>query len=236
MWKRESTLEYYLRLFKRSSEFPLLCNSIAQHPLLNVGYFASDSVVKTVSSALLDWVEAISPSPDTECMLPLLDVALVCCGIFAHKGKSILETNGFSIEYPFLSHDILDLAFQHARFWPGSLGMPKHALKHLLSTSVPSEFVYRKKSAFVSPVIHDFSDAQFLQHLDSVGSAKSFLREYVPVDIVKMSVDLLRKEKPMSSQTYNFLWAIVFVNCWLSQLKDASAVIRNSVQQGVSEG
>lgn len=228
LWEHSSLLEYYTRLFRRSIQLPILSNSIAQNALLDIGFSTDESIIDLVSRDIEWWIRSISPSDNYSCLIPILDLALVCCGVFAQKNKPIFDSWGGTIAYPFLSRELVDLSIQHVRFWPGNEKTSKYALKKLLSTRVPKKMVYRKKSPFVASPMEKFSDLRFLKHFETTLDANSFLENVCNRKVLERLYFLLRTKHPLPHQTYNFVWAITFSNCWILQLDE---IFQSSTQR-----
>jgi len=226
LWKTPNKFEYYIRLLRRSSLLPELANSIALNPLVNISYYANPADIALVSSLCEDWIEAVSGSNKHIESIPMMDIGLVCARIFAQKNFSPFNSHNFQIEYPFLDHEMVDLALSHARFWPGS-DEPKSTLKHLLASAVPTEFVYRKKSGFLAPMEEQFAHPVFIDHLKAVTDTNSPLYEIINRKMILQLIDYLIARKTLPQQTYNFLWGVAFSNAWLTQVKEVSPLIKN---------
>jgi asparagine synthase (glutamine-hydrolysing) len=232
LWKNPSKFEHQLRIFKRSSTLPK-CTSIgAMNPMLNITYYATNEDIRTVSNSLQTWLESVSRSNDDLELLPLVNIAFTSAGNYIQKNKSPLNQNSFQIEYPFLDHEMLDLALQHARFWPGSK-TPKRALKYLLSKSIPPELVYRKKQGFLAPLTEQFSNSVFLEHFELVSNPDSPLYNYVNQKILKQLLDYLVSGRELALQTYNSLWSITFTNSWLSQVEEVSIKMKQNYSKDI---
>jgi len=171
-----------------------------------------------VNQCMDEWIRAVSPCAAADCNLPAVDIGLVCSGIYAQKNKTILNSRGYKVEYPYLSHEIVDLALQRARFWPGVKQQEKHALKLLLASRVPPELVYRRKSGFMADTRHKFAAPRFLSHLEAAMDGQSHLRNVLERKILGKLFGAVRDKTPLPNHVYKFLWAVTFVNRWLSQI------------------
>lgn len=217
LWERTSALEYYGRLIRRSALLPEPMGSIAQNPLLGIGFRSEAKDVRTVASCLHDWLCQLSGALGNAESLPLIGIGLSVPGRTAQKNLDPLLDSKFRPEYPYLDHRIVDLALTRARCWPGSTES-KLAMKHLLSRSISEKYVYRKKAGFSAPPVEQFSDPMFIQHLEAACEPASALYGMIETKLVRRLLKAIRSRRMLASQTYNFIWAIAFCNAWLSQL------------------
>lgn len=232
MWGKISKIEYYLRILRRSSVLSELSNSIAQSPLVNIAFEAEKYDIEFVDNCCNDWINSVSQTSDNEEKIPLLDIGLVCSGIFAQKNKYPLKSYGIQVEYPYLNHDIVDLALGHARFWPES-GTEKNTLKYILASALSPELVYRKKSGFVAPLGEQFSHPIMLEYLHMSTDINSPLYGVVNQRILTQLIQYVSTKKKLPTQTYTFLWGIAFINSWLSQIGDVSSILKKNIHYNV---
>ncbi len=221
LWKRPSRSERVLKLFRRSSMLPALPNAIAQSPLLHLGFFADSAAVNTANQAFGEWIHAVSPSHSENPIItmPLVDVGVFQVRTVAQKNRATFREASFRLVDPFLSQEYLDLAIQHARFWPGS-ELPKNTMKLLLvSAGVPRDMVYRRKQGFRSPDREAFADPRFLSHLEAATDRASPLADFFNQRMLTELMGMLRVRRDLPKQTYNYLWAAAFINCWITQLE-----------------
>ncbi len=230
MWNKKNIIEYYLRVLGRSAVLSELTNSIAQSPLVNIAFMAKKSDIEIVDACCIDWIRSVSQTSDIEEQIPLLDIGLVCSGIFAQKNKRPLLDYGIQVEYPFLSPDIVDLALGHTRFWPGSK-VEKNTLKYILEKAVSRELVYRKKSGFVAPLVEQFSHPVMLKYLYFSTETNSPLFEILNQRVLTKMIEYVKTKRELPTQTYTFLWGVAFINSWLSQVGDVSAKLREDKLQ-----
>jgi asparagine synthetase B (glutamine-hydrolysing) len=227
LWKSENSLEYYLRIIRRSSLFPGPIGSIAQNPLLKIGYYIDPNVVENIASSVNDWVSVIAESIKIIDILPLIGVGLSVPYTLAQKNWNPLLSKSFLPKYPFLEPKILNLAFTWYRYWPEST-KSKAVLKHLLSKYVSSQYIYRKKAGFTPPFAEQFSHPVFLRHLRAVLDSNSPLSTIVDLSVTNMMLKEIESKRKLASQTYNFLWAITFCNTWLSQVDQISRDLQDN--------
>jgi asparagine synthetase B (glutamine-hydrolysing) len=222
-WKRSTSLEYYLRLIRRSAYLSELPNFVAHNPLINIGYFLNSGDITKISESCDEWIQSVAISTDLTETIPLIDIGLVCARIFAQKDKSLYANSPLRIAYPYMDHEVVDLAIHHARFWPGN-SVPKNTLKKILTKVISPELVYRKKSGFLSPVMDTFSHPILINHLEYLANKDAPLHDYINQELLKSMIDYITKKKNLAFQTYNFLWATAFLNSWLQQLQEMPQV------------
>jgi hypothetical protein len=226
LWKKRSKLEHFCDVIRRSTTLAELPFSIAQNPLLGIGFYTDPNDVQLVESLCDNWISSIAQSNDKKGLFALMDIA-ACSLSNAQKIREPLLIYSFFPNYPYLDHQIVDLAVKHARFWPGSTE-GKKIIKYMLANAVSKEYVYRKKIVF-PPLPEMFSHPITLDHLEAVTDANSILAEVVNIKLVKSilkEVEMNRRRLPGS--LYNFLWAITFCNTWLSQMENGYNEISKS--------
>jgi hypothetical protein len=234
-WRKANFLEPYFRLIRRSAFLSELPFSIAHNVLCDIGFDAAPDDIDYISSLCQDWIHKISRSRDPKETYPLMDLGLVCAGIFAQKNRSPLLDRSFMVNYPFLQHEIVDLALSRARFWPGN-EVPKNALKYLLAKTVSPKFVFRRKSAFNAPGDEQFSHPIFLQYLDAAINVHSPLSDFVNRKLLVRLIGDVSAKRRLPRQTYDFLWAIAFCHAWLSQLGSVHELLKKHARRDTSSG
>ena len=228
LWKRSIPIEYYIRLFRRSSFLSKLSGFIAHNPLINIGYYLDSKDISLISSSCEEWIMSVAGSSDDRETIPLIDIGLVCARIFAQKDKSLYANSPYRIAYPFMDHEIVDLAIRRARIWPGS-SIPKNTLKHMLMNVISPELVYRKKSGFLGPIRETFSHPIFINQLKKVSGMNAPLYKFMNQKLLKEMIIYISDRKDLAFQTYNFLWSATFTNTWLSQLEEISIDEKNDI-------
>jgi asparagine synthetase B (glutamine-hydrolysing) len=91
-WCSAGAVERWARVLTRASQMPIEAAAIAQNGLLGIAYDAERTVVQEVHGALQQLLEPLVPVGDTARRVMLADLVITCAGIFAQKGKSILES------------------------------------------------------------------------------------------------------------------------------------------------
>jgi asparagine synthase (glutamine-hydrolysing) len=225
LWRNKNIFEHYSKLLQRSVPLSILPFSVAQNSLAGIGFYAPLHEISSVSSCCDEWIFPVARSENPEEVVPLIDIGLVCAGIYAQKNNSPLKQLGFFPEYPFLDKEVIDLAMSHARFWPEN-EIAKNSLSHLLTRKISPEYVYRKKRGFTAPESEQFSHPTFLEYLEAVNDIHAPLSGLVNSVLIKKLIKDLIQKRPLPSQTYNFIWAVTFTNAWLSQVSEISGVLK----------
>jgi asparagine synthetase B (glutamine-hydrolysing) len=214
-WEKNNTIEYYLRLLRRTTQFSFPLVTVAQNPLQGIGYRLPRIALVEFEASANQYLNCL-PDADPREQIAAADLAWVCSPIFAQKTKSLFDGTPLHVVYPFLLPSMVDLAL-NARNWSGS-DQPKWLLKAALARQVPADMVYRKKSAFVAPIEQKFKHWAFLGAFDKLLDSKSALNGLVDQRFIRTIRPKLVDGTPMPSQTASFVWAAVFVNCWLEQV------------------
>ncbi len=220
-WNRNSRAEYPLRVLRRAGQMPLLCASVAQNPLLNVAYHFESETYREVHELLGRWMDQTLPSDDDRVRLSGIDVAMYCGDIYAQRSKSIFDAHAQPIAYPFIDRSVVRLALEQAVYWPGS-EQPKRVLKSILARHVPQQMVYRPKSGFVAPAVELFSHPRFLDAFDRLLRPASALANVLDRSRMRELRGVIASANPLPMQMYNFVWAAVFTNLWIEQLKHSA--------------
>jgi asparagine synthetase B (glutamine-hydrolysing) len=224
LWQKDSKLEYWLRLLRRTSEHHFPLSAIAQNPLADIAYSLPEHVSSEVESLGIGWLRSISPE-DPHLQLAAADLALVCGGIFAQKSKSLFADSDLEIVYPFLSTQMVRIALSSGN-WQGADQEAKWLLKAALARHVPSEMVYRPKSGFVAPMSEKFKSDAFLAAFDKLIAGKSQLSPFLEKKFLRSIREKITAKSILPAQTANLVWAVVFVSEWLDQV--ASAAMRSN--------
>jgi asparagine synthetase B (glutamine-hydrolysing) len=215
LWKRNMSLERSGRIIRRCAQLPTFLAAIARNPLAGISYKVTSRTQKEVLEELDKWISLSCESDDIDLKAPVADLAINCSRVLAQKTKSPFDLCGQTIKYPFLDERMVRLAMGRARLWPRD-SEPKWVLKALLADFVPSDMVYRRKSGFVGPYREIFSQQTFLSSLDRLIEEGPELRPYLNHDVIKTLRSQAIRKKQLPGQTNWFLWAVVFLNNWLT--------------------
>jgi len=210
-WTSEnSSMEYRLRILRRSTMMELLPAILAQSPLAGILFDASPAL--EVEQLLVDWIASWAgtklPRQAVAC-----DLAMTCANCFAQKAQSIFDAAGVTVSYPFMTNGSLQLALTASEH----VIEPKAPLKHALARHVPREMVYRPKSGFLDPKASIFHNHQFIEYLLDA-SNKGPLADILDGPNLRKVADLLSTRRHLPSQTLTTLWAIVFLHRWIATL------------------
>jgi asparagine synthetase B (glutamine-hydrolysing) len=215
-WEKNNKIEYYLRLLRRTSQFSFPLVTVAQNPLQGIGYHPARTALVELEASANKYLNCL-PNTDPRAQIAATDLVWVCSPIFAQRTKSLFDGTALHVVYPFLLPPMVDLAL-NARDWSGADRLPKWVLKAALSRQVPADMVYRKKSAFAAPIGQKFKHWAFLEAFDKLLDSKSALYGLVDQGFIGTIRQKLVDAAPLPSQTASFIWAAVFVNCWLEQV------------------
>ena len=218
LWKQTHQIEHKLRIVRRSAYLPKVAGFRALNPLLNIAYFASPEIIQEINDHLENWIYELSGTDDDKTVLPMVNNGFLSAMNQIYKNISLFNHNSYQIVYPFLDKDIVDLGLNHARYWPGN-EIEKRTLKYMLAQKIHPELVYREKQGFVPPLKEQFAHPITIENLESIANDQSPLSAYINRDILKQAIWHLQQKKLLPFQTYNFLWAITFMNAWLTQSK-----------------
>jgi asparagine synthetase B (glutamine-hydrolysing) len=222
LWQENSKSEYWLRLLRRASQHRFPLSAIAQNPLDGIAYHVPKQVSLEVESMGISWLHSISPE-DPHLQLAAADLSLVCSGIFAQKSKSLFAASDIDIIYPYLSPEMVRIAFSSGN-WQGADQEAKWLLKAALARHVPAEMVYRPKSGFVAPMSEKFKSEAFHTAFDKVCTGESPLSPFLEERFFKAVREKLTKEGLLPAQTINLVWAVIFVSEWLDQVTSAATI------------
>jgi asparagine synthase (glutamine-hydrolysing) len=220
IWRRrESHLGRLLRVLYSLAQMPSLHASMMQNPLCNIAYHVPDVLRSETHEILDEWLEgcvprrrAISPY-----CFSMLDILLMCCGIFAQKDKALFDASPFEVRYPFMEPNMVELALERAIHWPGA-ERPKLPLKKLLIQHVPREMVVRPKSGFNPPIKQLLESAVFLKAFDHMLEPSSSLSSILDRDCIRGLQRCLKDRQYLPPETCSFIWTAVFVSLWLDQV------------------
>lgn len=184
---------------------PFPAAALAQNALAGIAYDLSprDQVLGMLADYLGVWRD------DPMIAHMVVDLALVCAGIYAQRGGPLFERMGVRTVHPFLTDSALALAFTEERNDWGA----KIPLKEALARHVPRELVYRPKSGLTPPLEAVFHQPDFVGHLEATTNGP--LSRILDRRAIGDATNVLHKGKPIPVQTANFLWAATFLDRWL---------------------
>jgi asparagine synthase (glutamine-hydrolysing) len=220
MWmRRDSRIGRLLRILYSLAQMPGAQAGIAQNPLCDIAYHIPDAI-RSETQELLDglvegcvpWAKNVSPH-----RLSMVDLIIVCCGVFAQKDKAIFDASPMEVRYPFLESNMVRLALERAIYWPGA-EQRKLPLKNLLVQQVPREMVFRPKSGFRPPIKQLIESQAFLKAFDQTVESASSISPILDRDCIRSLHRCLEQGENLPLRTYYFIWAATFVGLWLDQI------------------
>jgi asparagine synthetase B (glutamine-hydrolysing) len=220
MWMRpDSRVGRLLRILYSSAQMPSMHASIASNPLNDIAYHVPGVVRYETQKLLAEWLEGCLPwTRDLSSQrLSMMDLILICCGIFAQKDKTIFDASPIEVRYPFLEPSMVRLALERAVYWPGA-EHPKSPLKNLLAQHVPREMVFRPKNPFTPPIKELFQSAAFLKAVDHMLEPTALTSFVLDRDCIRSLHRCLKQGQHLPVETSNFIWTAVFTNLWLEQV------------------
>ena len=198
---------------------PLNQAFVAQNALGGIAYEAPHTIWRELEDAVVTNLESLSSAAPPEERLSLLDLMWVCAGRMAPKSFDPLRALDVSAIYPFLEPGMIDLSSSLSWADKCAAQEEKALLKKLLARYVPAEWVYRAKSGFTPPYREIFASMPLQTYLhDIVLSANNPVLGFCRPEKIREMIALTHNGYALSATTYDFLWALTFVSCWLHQL------------------
>jgi asparagine synthase (glutamine-hydrolysing) len=216
---RPGWLEERLRPLRRAWQLPYPAAALAQNPHNGIFYSSPAETTRHVCESLMTWCSNILQSADRHLVLPLMDVALICCNVFVPKMKHHFNRACFPVLYPFLDSRVVDFALHDVH--PSEERESKGLLKKLLGRMVPHSMVYRPKSGFIPPLRERFAHPEMLERVAALAEESSPMRAYVNFGALQQAITALGQKRALPSQTYNSLWGLIFLDAWL---RDAESI------------
>jgi asparagine synthetase B (glutamine-hydrolysing) len=137
---------------------------------------------------------------------------------WAAKALSVSESLGLRVLYPYIWRDIL---LEQGKIpWSAKVhnGIVKWPLKRLLEDFMPSDFIYRKKSGFVPPLVHWLTDPAFNHKArDIVARRSAFVSEVLPFQVLDRLFSDALNGKRLRTPLLNTLWGAIFTESWLQE-------------------
>ncbi len=137
---------------------------------------------------------------------------------WAAKALSVGESLGLRIMYPYIWRDVLQVQGMipwHAKVHNGTVKWP---LKKLLENFMPEDFIYRKKSGFVPPLVHWLTDPAFNQKVrDIVVRSNGAVSQVIPVQVLDELLADALDGKRLRYPVLNMLWGAIFAESWIQE-------------------
>jgi asparagine synthase (glutamine-hydrolysing) len=135
---------------------------------------------------------------------------------WAAKAFSVGESLGIRVIYPYIWLDVL-VAQGHIP-WKVKIynGIIKWPLKRLLEEYMPQDFIYRKKSGFIPPLVRWLTTRPF-NHMvrDTLLSTNSNITRIVAPKILEELLTDALQGKNLRHSILNFLWGAFFAEQWI---------------------
>ena len=221
LWRYDGTIERMGRVLRRSVQMP------PEHAAV-IGRSSLDGIAYTIPPEIRDGLEeTVRASVERlhEHLGPveyviLLELLHASTGVFSCKFSHPLAAQGVRMTCPFLEPAFLRVILSgQARESVGREGA--RLVKRILARSVPREWAYRPKSAFLPPFREMFAHSAIQEFLRGVAlSRNNLLADYVEINIATAMAERAARGKPLNIGVYNFLWGLIFASAWLQQQED----------------
>ncbi|MBN2364915.1 MAG: hypothetical protein EH225_02090 [Calditrichaeota bacterium] len=135
---------------------------------------------------------------------------------WAAKAYSVGENLGLRVIYPYIWRDVL---IEQGKI-PWDLktynGIVKWPLKRLLEEYMPRDFIYRKKSGFVPPLVKWLTSPRFNGMVrDTLLSTNGNMARLIPSRIIDELLTDALQGKNLRHAILNFLWGAFFTERWI---------------------
>jgi asparagine synthase (glutamine-hydrolysing) len=140
---------------------------------------------------------------------------------WAAKAFSVGESLGIRVLYPYIWLDIL---IEQGKIpWEAKTnkGIVKWPLKRLLEEYLPHDFIYRKKSGFVPPLVRWLTTPQFNQMVrDTLLATNGNINRIIPPKIFDDLLNDALQSKNLRHAILNFIWGAFFTEMWIQYYKN----------------
>jgi asparagine synthase (glutamine-hydrolysing) len=139
---------------------------------------------------------------------------------WAAKAFSVGENLGIRVIYPYIWLDVLTEQGKIPWEVKNYQGIVKWPLKRLLEEYMPKDFIYRKKSGFVPPLVQWLTAKQFNNMVrDTLLAESSNIKRLIsPIILNNLLNDALEGEN-LRHSILNFLWGAFFTEKWIKSNK-----------------
>lgn len=213
-WEREPGPLRHLRVLRKSMDASTISAALGQNCLFDILYANRTASRTKVDQEVTRWSEIVLPDGDAAVRLAAMDISHVCATVFAQKSKPIIEKAGRSVDYPFMSPEVMGIALEHAAAWPDAK-TPKTALRHGLGRELPGHLAHRRKVGFTIRMTEEFARPEFLDRFMTLGDHTSPLRDFLDRPRLERIGDLMRRSRELPVQTQYFAFGAVFLDQWL---------------------
>ena len=123
-------------------------------------------------------------------------------------------SNSLEVRSPFLSHKVVDKAFELPIEFKLKNKVTKYILKDLLADSLPNSFVYRPKMGFAIPIERWISSSKFRKTLDNIFYESRWEQfGWKREKVLKKWLDY----KKFGSSTPQCIWLYLMAGLWLNK-------------------
>jgi asparagine synthase (glutamine-hydrolysing) len=141
------------------------------------------------------------------------------------KALSVSDSLGLRVIYPYVWRDIL--REQGKIPWETKVhnGIVKWPLKKLLEDFMPQDFIYRKKSGFVPPLVQWLTDPVFNRKArDLTARSNGFVSQIIPIRVLdELFADALNSKR-LRFPLLNTLWGAIFTESWIHKYSKSITV------------
>lgn len=210
-WRTGGHLEYVLRQFRRSSLAPYPWSVMLNTTVSGILFkFEKEQREKAIEE--LDELFSAPAIPDS-CLLPFLDVVMICCGIFAQKVRLPFDATNMEVRYPFLKESLITRAWSVAD--PARLYGDKRILKEWLKDSVPASLIERPKSGFIAPMWKVMAQPEVLRELDRICSGESAIAEVLCLKEWQRVFGDIRRGTRLPVVVYQAISTVLATEMWV---------------------
>ena len=213
-WEREPGPARHLRVLRKSLDASPISAALGQNCLFDILYAHRPEWRTTVDREITCWSELVLPDGDPADRLAGMDLSHVCATVFAQKSKPIIERAGRTVDYPFMSPEVMGIALGPASAWPESK-TPKAALRHGLSRELPAHLAHRKKVGFTIRMTEEFARPGFLDRFMTLADGSSPLNGFLDRPRIERLGHLMGRSRELPVQTQYFAFGAVFLDQWL---------------------
>lgn len=227
-WEREPGPIRHLRVLRKALDASPISAALGQNCLFDILYANHGGWRTTVDREITRWSEIVLPAGDPSVRLAAMDLSHVCATVFTQKSKPIIEQTGRTVDYPFMSPEVMGIALGPASKWPEAQ-TPKAALRHGLSRELPSHLAHRKKVGFTIRMSDEFARPEFLDRFMTLADGTSPLADLLHRPRLERLGDLMRNGRELPVQTQYFAFGVVFLDQWLRDARSRSKTIGREV-------
>ena len=225
-WKWESDNKLFSKITAISDvhELSLINYFLVLTPVNFLGlntYKSWDSELNTLMEEVFTNYEKSGDSLSYKAKITIRQLMHVNSRRWAAKAFSVGENLGIRVLYPYIWLDVL---IEQGKIpWEAKInkGIVKWPLKRLLEEHMSNDFIYRKKSGFIPPLVRWLTSTQF-NHMvqDTLLSTNGNMSRIVPKKIFNELLNDALKGKNLRHSILNFLWGAFFTEKWIENYRN----------------